>query len=311
MLEQTKSGKLQIGFIGVGVMGRPMVRNLLKAGFPCTVFDINPITVEALVAEGATAANSAAEVAKVSDLFVTMVVNDAQFTATLFEPGNAAHALRPDTVVIGMSTMSMKTVQEAAARLNDLGVHYLDAPVSGGEPGAISGELSIMVGGSTEVLERCRPVLSVLGSHIYHIGQNAGAGQAVKMINQLMVCVHNAIAAEALTFGEKVGLDKAMLLEVITQSAGNSWILSNRGPRMVSEQFSPPKSALNILVKDLGFVIDTANSLGHPLLLGSVTHQFYKMASIEGWGNLDDSILIKLMQNITGLNKEVQNLEEE
>jgi L-threonate 2-dehydrogenase len=304
MIEQTKSGKLHIGFIGVGVMGRPMVSNLLKAGFPCTIYDVNPVAVEALVAEGATSANSAAEVAKVSDLFVTMVVNDAQFAATLFEPGNAAHALRPDTVVIGMSTMSMKMVRDAAARLNDLGVHYLDAPVSGGEGGATSGSLSIMVGGPTKVVERCRPLLSVLGSNIYHVGQNVGEGQAVKMINQLMVCVHNAIAAEALALGEKAGLDKAMLLEVITQSAGNSWILSNRGPRMVSEQFSPPKSALNILVKDLGFVIDTANSMGHPLILGSVTHQLYKMASLKGWGHLDDSILIKLMQNITGLEKE-------
>jgi 3-hydroxyisobutyrate dehydrogenase len=161
-----------------------------------------------------------------------------------------------------------------------------------------------MVGGPNDVLERCRPVLSVLGSNIYHIGQKQGDGQAVKMINQLMVCVHNAVAAEALTLGEKVGLDKAMLLEIISKSAGNSWIFSDRGPRMVSEQFSPPKSALNILVKDLGFVIDTANDIGYPLLLGSVAYQLYKMASIKGWSNLDDSIMIKLMQDIAGLAKE-------
>ena len=300
MVEPTKSDKPQIGFIGVGVMGRPMVSNLLKAGFPCTIYDVNPVPIAALVAEGATAANSAAAVAGVSDIFVTMVVNDAQFNATLFEPGNAAQALKPGSVVIGMSTMSMKTVQHTAARLSELGIDYLDAPVSGGEVGAISGSLSIMVGGPTALLQRCYPLLEVVGSNIYHVGQNAGDGQAVKMINQLMVCVHNAIAAEALTFGEKVGLDKAMLLEIIGNSAGNSWIFSNRGPRMVSEEFSPPKSALNILVKDLGFVIDTANSLGHPLILGSVTHQLYKMASLKGWGNLDDAILIKLMQDIAG-----------
>ncbi len=303
MTEQKCSREIHIGFIGVGVMGRPMAHNLLKAGYPCTIYDVNPHPVEALVAEGAKAASSAAEAAQESDMFITMVVNDAQFTATLFDPGNAASVLKPGAVVVGMSTMSMKTVQDAAARLKDRGVDYVDAPVSGGEKGAIEGTLSIMVGGPTEVLERCRPVLEVLGSNIYHVGQNAGDGQAVKMINQLMVCVHNAVAAEALALGEKVGLDKAMLLAIISKSAGNSWIFSDRGQRMVSEQFSPPKSALSILVKDLGFVVETADAIGYPLILGSVTYQLYKMARIKGWSNLDDSIMIKLMEDIAGLNK--------
>ena len=305
MTEQKQPRELHVGFIGVGVMGRPMVSNLLKAGFPCTIYDINPAPVEALVAEGATSASSAAEVAKSSDIFVTMVVNDAQLAATLFEPGNAASALKPGAIVIGMSTMSVRMVREAAARLQEVGVHYLDAPVSGGEAGAAGGTLSIMVGGSPEVFERCKPVLSVLGSNIYHVGQNVGDGQAVKMINQLMVCVHNAVAAEALALGEKAGLDKTMLFEIISKSAGNSWIFSDRGSRMVSENFSPPKSALSILVKDLGFVVDTANNMGYPLILGSITYQLYKMASIKGWDKLDDSIMIKLMEEIAGLgNKE-------
>ncbi len=304
MAEQNSSGKPRIGFIGVGVMGRPMASNLLHAGFPCTIYDINPEPVAALVAEGAVAAHSPAEVARESDLFVTMVVNDAQLAATLFEPGNAAAALKPGSVVIGMSTMSVRMVKEAATRLQATGIDYLDAPVSGGEKGAITGTLSIMVGGAEAVFDRCKTMLSVLGSNLYHVGQNVGDGQAVKMINQLMVCVHNAVAAEALTLGEKAGLDKAMLLEIIGKSAGNSWIFSDRGPRMVTEDFSPPKSALSILVKDLGFVMDTANSMGHPLILGGVTHQLYKMASLQGWNSLDDSVMIKLMQNIAGLNKE-------
>jgi L-threonate 2-dehydrogenase len=304
MSEQGSSRKLRIGFVGVGVMGRPMASNLLKAGFPCTVYDINPIPVEALVAEGAIQAKSVVEAAKDCDIFITMVVNDAQFEAILFEPGGVAAELKPGAIVIGMSTMSVGMVRSSAERLNSLGIEYLDAPVSGGEVGATQGTLSIMVGGKNEVWERCQPVLTVLGSNIYHIGEKVGDGQAVKMINQLMVCVHNAVAAEALTLGEKAGLDKAMLLEIIGESAGNSWILSNRGPRMVSEQFSPPKSALSILVKDLGFVVNTANSMGHPLLLGSAAYQLYKMASIKGWGHLDDSIMIKLMQDIAGISEE-------
>ncbi|GAC1306767.1 MAG: NAD(P)-dependent oxidoreductase [Ktedonobacteraceae bacterium] len=304
MTEQKHPRGLHVGFIGVGVMGRPMVSNLLQAGFPCTVYDLNPAPIEALVAEGATSARSAAEVARSSDIFITMVVNDAQLATTLFEPGNAASALRAGAIVIGMSTMSVRMVREAATRLREAGVDYLDAPVSGGETGATKGSLSIMVGGPSAVFERCKPVLSVLGSHIYHIGENVGDGQAAKMINQLMVCVHNAVAAEALTLGEKAGLDKAMLLEIISKSAGNSWIFSDRGPRMVSENFSPPKSALSILVKDLGFVMDSAQSMGHPLILGSVTYQLYEMASLKGWDKLDDSIMIKLMQDIAGLNRE-------
>jgi len=291
MPEQKNPRELHVGFIGTGVMGRPMVSNLLKAGFPCTIYDINPTSVKTLVAEGAVAANTAAEAAKSNDIFITMVVNDAQFAATLFEPGNAASALKPDAIVIGMSTMSVRMVREAATRLEQAGVQYLDAPVSGGESGATGGTLSIMVGGPTEVFERCQPLLSVLGSNIYHVGEKVGDGQAVKMINQLMVCVHNAVAAEALTLGEKAGLDKAMLLEIISKSAGNSWIFSDRGARMVSESFSPPKSALSILVKDLGFVMDTANSMGHPLILGSVTYQLYKMASIKGWNNQENILL--------------------
>lgn len=301
MSEQTSAGKPRIGFVGVGVMGRPMAANLLKAGYRCTVFDLNPVPLKALAADGATVAGSVAEVAQNADIFITMVVNDAQFVATLFEPGLAAQALKPGATVVGMSTMSMGTVKEVAARLKETGIDYLDAPVSGGEVGAIAGELSIMVGCSNEVLERCQPVLATLGSKIYHVGPNAGDGQAVKMINQLMVSAHLVVAAEALTFGEKVGLDKKMLLDIISSSAGNSWILGNRGPRMVSEEFTPPKSALSILVKDMGFVMDTANKLGHPLVMGSAAHQLFKMASAVGLGAIDDAAMIKLVQQFSGL----------
>ena len=303
MATQTHSEKPRIGFIGLGVMGRPMAHNLLKAGYPCTVYDINPVPVAALVAEGARAAQDVRQVAAASDVLITMVVDDTQFSSILFEPEQAALALRPGAIVMGMSTMSVRMVQSAAARLQERGILYLDAPVSGGEVGATNAALSIMVGGPTEVLERCRPVLDVLGSNIYHTGERGGDGQAVKMINQLMVCVHNAIAAEALAFGEHMGLDKKMLYDIITTSAGNSWIFGDRGQRMVSEQFSPPKSALKILVKDLGFVMETANALGHPLPLGATAHQMYKMAHLQGWDNLDDSILIRLMEELTGKNE--------
>jgi putative dehydrogenase len=297
-------GRPRIGFVGLGVMGRPMAANLVRAGYACTVYDINPAAMTQLASLGARPAETVAEVAGVSDIFITMVVNDAQMGAILFEPGNAAQAFAPGTTVIGMSTMSRAFAQDAAARLEQIGVAYLDAPVSGGEVGATAGELSIMAGGPDEVFERCRAALEVLGANIYHVGKSVGDGQAVKMINQLMVCVHNAIAAEALTFGARLGLDQTLLLEIIGHSAGNSWIFSNRGPRMVERAFTPPKSALHILVKDLGFVIEAANSLGHPLVLGSATHQIYKTAVAQGLKDLDDSVLIKLAEQLAGMRQE-------
>src|SRR5215207_3837727 len=297
----TPADKPRIGLVGLGVMGRPMAANLLRAGYPCTVYDINPATMAQLAELGARPAETVAEAADVSDIFITMVVNDAQMRAILFEPGNAAQAFAPGSTVIGMSTMSRALVQDAAARLEQLGVAYLDAPVSGGEVGATAGELSIMAGGPDIVFEHCRAALEVMGGKHYHVGQNVGDGQAVKMINQLMVTVHNAIAAEALTFGARLGLDQALLLEIIGHSAGNSWIFSNRGPRMVERAFTPPKSALHILVKDLGFVIDAANGLAHPLVLGSAAHQLYKIAAAQGLTDLDDSILIELAERLSGM----------
>jgi L-threonate 2-dehydrogenase len=300
----TSTDKPRIGFVGLGVMGRPMAANLVRAGYACTVYDINPAAIEQLAGLGARPAETAAEAAEVSDIFITMVVNDAQMRAILFEPGNTAQALAPGAIVIGMSTMSRAFVQDTSARLEQLGVAYLDAPVSGGEVGATSGQLSIMAGGPSAMFERCRPALEVLGANIYHVGQHVGDGQAVKMINQLMVCVHNAVAAEALTFGARLGLDQAQLLEIISHSAGNSWIFSNRGPRMVERAFTPPKSALHILVKDLGFVIDAANGLGHPLVLGSAAHQLYKIAAAQGLTDLDDSILIELAEQLAGMRQD-------
>jgi putative dehydrogenase len=297
----TRADKPRIGFVGLGVMGRPMATNLVRAGYPCTVYDINPAPVAELAKLGARSAETIAEVARVSDIFITMVVNDAQMRAILFEPGGAAQALPAGATVIGMSTMSRGFVQDVAARLAQRDIAYLDAPVSGGEVGATAGQLSIMAGGPDEVLARCRAVLDVLGSNVYHVGKSVGDGQAVKMVNQLMVGVHIAVAAETLAFGERLGLDQAMLLDIIGHSAGNSWIFSNRGPRMVERAFTPPKSALHILAKDMGYVLDAADGLGYPLVLGSAAHQLYKMAMAQGLANLDDSILIVLAERLAGM----------
>jgi 3-hydroxyisobutyrate dehydrogenase len=292
--------KPTIGFIGLGVMGRPMVINLVKAGFDVRAYDINLASVEVVVKEGVTAATDPQDAARDADVLITMVVNDAQMRSVLFEPGHAARALKPGATVIGMSTMSRATVIEIAAKLAEQGVYYIDAPVSGGEVGAQAGTLSIMAGAPSDVFEEHLPVLRAMGKNVYHIGEAAGDGQAMKMINQLLVCVHNAVAAEALVFADALKLDPKMVFEIISNSAGNSWIFQNRGQRMISRDFEPPKSALAILVKDLGFVVDAADALAFPLPLGSAAHQLYKSAAAQGWTQLDDSILIRLMEQMAG-----------
>ncbi len=228
-----------------------------------------------------------------------MVVNDQQFKATLFEPGLAARAMKPGAIVIGMSTMSKDTVLEVAQKLRAAGLYLIDAPVSGGQKRALDGTLTIMAGGADATIEKCRPVLETMGSNLHHVGKNVGDGQAVKIVNRLLVCVHTA--AEALTLGMQAGLDKNMLYNIISGAAGNSWIFSDRGARMVAEDFTPPKSALDILVKDISYVMESASALNQPMSLGGMTQQLLKMAAAQGWGHLDDSIMIKLMELLGGI----------
>ena len=290
----------RVGFVGVGVMGRPMALRLLKAGYPVAVYDVNPAPLEALAEQGAVKVASPAQAAEGCDLFITMVVNDVQLNAVLFEPGQAASSLRPGAVVIGMSTMNRAAVQQIARRLQEQGVHYLDAPVSGGEKGVLAGTLTIMAGGPDDAFESCRAVLLTIGSNTIHVGLNAGDGQAMKLVNQLMVSTQLVVAAEALAFGERLGIDRQLLFDIIGRSAGGSWIFSDRGPRMLSEEFTPPKSALAILNKDIGYVLDAADAAGFPLLLPAVAQQVYKMGMAMGYGRLDDSVLIKVIERLAG-----------
>jgi len=301
----SNDSKTTIAFIGLGIMGRPMAINLARAGYTVRAFDANPAAIDAVMVEGVHAALSAQDAAGDADVLISMVVNDAQMRSVLFEPGHAARALKPGTTVIGMSTMSRATVQSIAQDLAQVNIHYLDAPVSGGEVGAQGATLSIMAGGPSDVFEEVLPVLRTMGKNVYHVGENIGDGQAMKMINQLLVCVHNAVAAEALTFAGKMNLDPKMVFEIIGNSAGNSWIFQNRGARMLSREFTPPKSALAILVKDLGFVVDAADAVQFPLPLGSAAHQLYKMAAAQGWMQLDDSILIQLMEKLAATGQEI------
>jgi L-threonate 2-dehydrogenase len=287
---------MRIGFAGLGVMGKPMARRLLQAGHPVAVYDVRSEAVAAMIADDAIAARTAAEAAQGAAVFIGMVVNDMQLRALLFGPDGAAQSLAPGAAVVGMSTMSRDAVIEISTALAARGVDYIDAPVSGGEAGATSGTLSIMAGCPGALFERYKPVLEAMGNRLYHVGERVGDGQAVKMVNQLMVCVQNAVAAEALVFAGKLGLDVSMVFDILTNSAANSWILGNRGPRMVARDFDNVKSALSILIKDMGIVVDAADSLGHPLMLASAAHQLYKSGAAQGLSARDDSAIMMAIE---------------
>jgi len=234
-------------------MGLPMALNLLRAGYVVRGFDLNPAALESLAAAGGKPAESAAEAATGAETLILMVVNAAQVESVLFD-GGAAAALAAGGTVIVSATCPPGAMANIAARIEALGLSCVDAPVSGGVGGATAGTLTVMVGASTPVFAAARPVLDVLGGKVVHVGERPGQGAVVKTINQLLCGVHIAAAAEALALAEKVGVDRAVLLDVVGGSAASSWMLKDRGPRML--QADPVvASAVDIFVKDLGIVM--------------------------------------------------------
>lgn len=279
-----------ISFAGLGAMGRPMAANLAKAGHAVRGFDINPAALDWLRANGGTPFPSAGEAAAGADVLVLMVVNADQAEAVLFD-GGALEALAPDAVVILSATCAPARAAAMAAKVEASQRRFVDAPVSGGVVGAEAGTLTIMAAAPKAVFDAAAPVLKVMGSRLYHVGEKAGDGAMVKTINQLLCGVHIAAAAEALALGERAGLDTGMLLDICGSSAAGSWMLTNRGPRMLDED-PPVTSAVDIFVKDLGIVLDAGRAARAPLFLAAAAHQLFLAASGMGLGKADDSQVI-------------------
>jgi 3-hydroxyisobutyrate dehydrogenase len=296
----------RVAFLGLGAMGRPMAETLLGAGFLVTVFDIRAESRAALVARGAREATSAAEAVADTAACVIMVQNFAQVRAIMWGEGGAAgalDALPAGALVLLMSSVAPADARELDAACRERGVFLLDAPVSGGTGAAASGTLSIIVGGPAETLARAVPLLDALGDPVrrWQVGPNAGDGQAMKMINQLMAGINIAASCEALVLAAKAGLDPQQAYEIIRVSAGGSWMFDNRVPRMLDREFTPPHSALAIFVKDLGIVTDTADDLGLPLFLAPLARQIFKYAAASGLAAEDDSGLIRFYEAAAGL----------
>ncbi len=287
-----------VGIIGLGAMGAGIAKTLRGNGFAIHVCDVRPGVAEAFIAEGGTAHATAASLAAASDVVVSVVVNAAQTESVLFGEGGAAAAMRPGSTFVMCSTVDPNWSVALEERLNALDLHYVDAPISGGAAKAASGQMTMMTSARPEAYAAAGAVLDGMAGKVYRLGDRAGAGSKVKIINQLLAGVHIAVAAEAMALGLREGVDAAALYEVITHSAGNSWMFENRMAHVLAGDYTP-LSAVDIFVKDLGMVLDTARASKFPLPLAATAHQMFMQASTAGFAKEDDSAVIKIFPGIT------------
>lgn len=281
----------RIGFVGLGSMGLPMAKNLIAAGFSVRGFDMRQAAMDALAAAGGETAPSAAAAAADADVLILMVVNAAQARTALIDDGALA-ASPPSAVVALMATCPPGAAAALGVEVTDAGRRFVDAPVSGGVEGAKAATLSIMAATPRADYEAIRPVFAAMGSKLFHVGETPGQGATVKTLNQLLCGVHLAAAAEALSLAKTVGVDPAIALEILGGSAASSWMLRDRGPRMLQDA-PEVTSAVDIFVKDLGIVLEAGRDARAALPLAGLAHQMFLAASGRGDGALDDSQVIR------------------
>ncbi|AFT89274.1 L-threonate dehydrogenase [Paraburkholderia phenoliruptrix] len=292
-----------VGVIGLGAMGLGVARSLLRAGFRVHACDLRSEVLQAFMKEGGVGCATPAELGAQCDVVVTLVVNAAQTEAVLFGApgahgeGGAVAAMKPGGVVIASATVAPDFAIELGKRIEAAGLQMLDAPVSGGAARAAAGEMTMMTSGPAAAYAACEDVLAAMAGKVYRLGSAHGAGSKVKIINQLLAGVHIAVAAEAMALGLREGVDPDALYDVITHSAGNSWMFENRVPHILNGDYTP-LSAVDIFVKDLGLVLDTARRSKFPLPLSAAAHQMFMMASTAGHGGEDDSAVIKIFPGI-------------
>jgi 3-hydroxyisobutyrate dehydrogenase len=291
-----EAGRERIGFIGLGIMGRPMARNLLKAGYPLVVWNRSRPAIEALMEAGAEEAESAAAVAERSDVVITMVGDSPDVEQVALGERGIIEGTHEGLVHIDMSTISPAVTRAIAARYAEVGVDLLDAPVSGGEQGAIEGTLAIMVGGRREVFERCRPVFQVLGRTLVYCGPS-GSGQVVKLCNQVVVGLNNLAMGEALVLAAKAGVDPATMVEAVRSGAGASWALQHLAPRILSGDFRPGFKVAH-QQKDLRLALELANQRSAPLPGTALVHQLFAALEAEGLGEEGTQSLVKALQKL-------------
>jgi len=288
----------RVGVVGLGAMGSGMAGSLRRAGADVHVCDARDGVAAAFAKNGGTACANVAELAMRSDVVVSVVVNAEQTEAVLFGDGGAAAAMGPGSVFVMCSTVDPNASIDFERRVEARGLLYVDAPISGGAARAASGEMTVMGAARDAAWSAAAPFLHAMAARVYRLGDRAGNGSKVKIINQLLAGVHIAAAAEAMALGLREGVDPAQLYDVITHSAGNSWMFENRMAHVLAGDYAP-LSAVDIFVKDLGLVLDTARATKFPLPLASTAHQMFMQASSAGFAREDDAAVIKIFPGIT------------
>ncbi|MBV6465258.1 MAG: NAD(P)-dependent oxidoreductase [Anaerolineae bacterium CFX3] len=289
----------QIGFIGLGIMGRGMTRNLLKAGRDVTVWNRTAARMDEFVAEGAKSASSPADLASRCDVILICVSDTPDVEQVLFGADGVSAGVKRGALVADHSTISPRKTVEMAKRLNAQGAAFLDAPVSGGSEGAKNGTLSIMVGGAASDFERALPILQAYGKTVTHVGAQ-GAGQTAKLVNQILVVVNQLAASEALLFAQAGGLDLATTIDAVKGGAAGSWMLANRGPQMIVRDFRPGFT-IDLQQKDLRLVLEAADEMGIPLLATGMVFQMYRALQAQGLGGEGNHSLVKALEKMMGV----------
>lgn len=287
----------RVGFIGLGIMGAPMAANLIKAGFEVTVWNRSPSRTEPLVKAGAKRAESPAAVAEACEVTLSCVTNSGDVEEVAIGPEGVIHGAGAGSVYIDCSTISPETARQVAEQLARKDVAMLDAPVSGGDIGAQAGTLAIMVGGEAAVFERCRPVLDALGKTVVHVGPS-GAGQVVKLCNQIAGGLNLLAAAEAIQLARRSNVDPAKMLEVVSAGAAGSWMLSNLAPKAISGDYAPG-FMVDLMQKDLRLVLDAANETHTPLPGTALVSQLFQSIQAEGRGTDGTQAIVDAIEKLT------------
>ena len=295
----TETSRQPVGFIGLGIMGRPMAGHILKGGHPLSVFNRTRSKTVEFQAQGAAVAGSPAEVAARSEIVVTMVTDTPDVEAVVAGPGGILEGIRPGSIVVDMSTISPKTERSLDQKLRARGAALVDAPVSGGDVGAREATLAIMAGGDREAFDRVLPILRLLGKTITHCGPT-GSGQTAKLGNQILVSVTLLAVSEALVFARKNGLDPSTLIEAVSGGAAQSWQLTNLGPRIIKRDFAPG-FMIDLVQKDLRLVLEACSHADVSLPATALVHQLFGSAQAHGSGREGTQGLAKVLERLSGL----------
>jgi len=291
---------MKIGFIGLGVMGKRMAKRIFEAGYKIKVFDVMEPVLNEFKKLGVETGESPGDVAVDADVVFMSLPNSRIVTNVVLGEDGILPKARPGTIIVDLSSITPKAIRDIYKKTSSKGVEVLDAPVSGGSAGAEAGTLTIMVGGKKEVFEKVEPILKVIGKTIYHVGE-IGAGDTIKLVNNLLLGANMVAVAEALALGVKASLDPQVMFEVITNSSGNSYALKAKYPNFISKGNFEPGFMIDLQYKDLELAVETAKDLGIPLIMGNIAQQMFDIAKAEGLGQKDISSVINLYEKWSGI----------